>query len=103
MHLVGPPVLRAAVRYRAVRRSRRASCSMPITPSSHSCQFLVASTKLIRAIPRLRFMAEDTCDGYQREPHQAKIVVELLRPDNTKIHYCDVCYTRWQLSDEEFP
>jgi hypothetical protein len=48
-------------------------------------------------------MAEEICTGYQREPHPAKIVAEREYPDSTREKLCEVCYTRWQLSDEEWP
>jgi hypothetical protein len=48
-------------------------------------------------------MAEEICVGYQREPHQARIVAEREHPDGTREKLCQVCYSRWQLSDEEWP
>ena len=48
-------------------------------------------------------MADEICVGYQREPHQAKIVAEREYPDGTRDKLCAVCYTRWQLSEEDWP
>jgi hypothetical protein len=48
-------------------------------------------------------MPDEICAGYQREPHQAQIVAEREYADGTRDKLCAVCYTRWQLSEEEWP
>jgi hypothetical protein len=46
---------------------------------------------------------QEQCAGYQREPHVAQIVIYREFPDGTREGLCQVCATRWQLSDEEWP
>jgi hypothetical protein len=48
-------------------------------------------------------MPDEICVGYQREPHSAQIVAEREYLDGSRDKLCVVCYTRWQLSEEEWP
>ena len=46
---------------------------------------------------------EDLCDGYLKPPHSGLPVVYLVLPDGRREGLCQVCATRWLLSDEEWP
>jgi hypothetical protein len=52
---------------------------------------------------RLQDDENTTCAGYLREPHNATPVLYLVSPNGTKKGLCQVCATRWLLSDEGFP
>ena len=45
----------------------------------------------------------DICEGYLRQPHSTLPVLYLQYPDGTRKGLCQVCSTRWLLSDEPWP
>jgi len=46
---------------------------------------------------------EKSCTGYLREPHNTQPVLFFQHPDGTKKGLCQICATRFLLSDDEFP